>query len=104
MSLNSVLGSASRSLEVFTAGIQVAGQNIANASTPGYVRERLILETNAPYKAGQNILGTGVSVGGIVQQIDLFLEARVLRANTETSASKARETIFKQLEAELAEL
>ena len=104
MSLNSVLGTAGRSLEVCTAGIQVAGHNIANASTPGYIRENLILETNVPYKSGQNILGTGVSIGGIIQQVNLFLETRVLRANTEVSASQARESIFKQLEAELAEL
>ena len=48
MGLNATLMTAGRSLELFTAGIQVAGQNVANANTPGYVREELGLGTNTP--------------------------------------------------------
>jgi flagellar hook-associated protein FlgK len=34
MGLNAALSMASRSLQVFSAGIEVAGQNISNAATP----------------------------------------------------------------------
>lgn len=104
MSLNAALGIASRSLEIFTAGIQVAGQNIANANTPGYIRETLVLDPAQPYTRGGHIYGTGVYVHGIVQQIDLFLETRIHSANSDLSASKAKETIYLQLEEQIREL
>lgn len=104
MGLNGTLAVASRALEAFTAGIEVAGQNIANANTPGYIREKLNLTTSAPYRSGNLILGTGVDVGGIQQEINLFLEARIYTANSDASAADARQTIYKQLETQIREL
>lgn len=104
MSLNAALGIASRSLEIFSAGIQVAGQNIANANTPGYIREKLLLDPAQPYARGGLIHGTGVYATGIVQQIDLFLETRIHTANADLSASEARESIYLQLEEQVREL
>ena len=104
MGLNAALATASRSLEVFSAGIQVAGQNISNADTPGYIREKLKLETALPSKQGQLVFGTGVSATGIVQQIDLFLETRIHSANSDFRASEARKTIYQQLETAIGEL
>ena len=104
MGLNAALATASRSFEIFSAGIQVAGQNIANSETPGYIREELRVVSNEPYRSGSLIFGTGAFASGIVQQIDLFLEARIQGANSEFSASDAKEKIYKQLEAALGEL
>ena len=64
MGLNGALATASRSLEVFTAGINVAGQNIANANTPGYIREELLLDPADPFQSGQLIFGTGSGCRG----------------------------------------
>jgi flagellar hook-associated protein 1 FlgK len=104
MGLNAALAMAGRSLEVFSAGVQVAGQNIANAATPGYIREELLLEAAPPYRRGELVFGTGVLAVGIQQQIDLFLETRLHAANSNLKASQVRESIFQQLEAELREL
>lgn len=104
MGLNAALQMAGRSLEVFTTGIQVAGQNIANASTPGYIRQDLKLDTSGNFRSGGLIMGTGAVVSGIRQQLDKFLETRIHSANADSSASKARDTIYKQLEGELNEL
>ena len=41
MSLFSSIQMASNSLQIQQIGLQVAGQNIANASTPGYSREQV---------------------------------------------------------------
>ncbi|QDT38582.1 flagellar hook-associated protein FlgK [Stratiformator vulcanicus] len=104
MSLNSSLHVAGRSLEVFSAGLSVAGQNIANANTPGYVREELKINANTPFKVGQHIFGTGVYVEGIQQQIDLFLETRIHTANGDLAHAEARSDIFLALETTLNEL
>jgi flagellar hook-associated protein 1 FlgK len=94
MGLTAALLNSGRALEVFSAGIQVAGQNVANANTPGYIRETLVLEAADPFQKGGLIFGTGVLAEGIVQEIDKFLETRVHTANSDASASLARETIL----------
>lgn len=104
MGLNATLSMAKQSLEIFGTGIQVAGQNISNAGTPGYIREELVLNPAAPYRQGALIVGTGVEISGIQQQIDQFLETRIHSANTDFSSIDERNTIFKQLENELREL
>jgi flagellar hook-associated protein 1 FlgK len=104
MGLNATLATAARSLEVYSAGIHVAGQNISNANTPGYIREELLLEAGQPYKKGGLVFGTGVLAAGIVQQIDSFLETRIHGANSDFSASEAKDAIYKQLEGEIREL
>ncbi len=104
MSLNAALGIASRALEIFTAGIQVAGQNVANANTPGYIREELQLDTALPYVRGGLVFGTGVFASGVKQQIDKYLETRIHTANSDYTAAHARETIYQQLEEQIREL
>jgi len=104
MGLSSALATASRSLEIFSTGIQVAGQNISNAGSPGYIREELILETGASYRQGSLILGTGVLAAGVQQQIDIFLETQIHAANSDANAAQARQLIYQQLEIEVQEL
>ncbi|MDA0832595.1 MAG: flagellar hook-associated protein FlgK [Planctomycetota bacterium] len=101
MSLSGTLAAVGRSLEIFSTGIQVAGQNISNSSTPGYIREKLDISTGLPYASGSLILGTGAKANGIKQQIDLYLETRIHSANSEVSASSAITNIYRQLESEL---
>ncbi|MFN0199412.1 MAG: flagellar hook-associated protein FlgK [Planctomycetaceae bacterium] len=104
MGLNGALAAVGRSLEVFTTGIHVAGQNISNSATPGYIREKLNISTNLPYSNGALILGTGVKADGIRQQIDQYLETRIHASSSEYSASNALKSIYRQLESELDEL
>lgn len=104
MGLNATLMTAGRSLELFTAGIQVAGQNVANANTPGYVREELGLGTNTPYEAGGLILGTGARDNGIRQQLDYHLEQQLHAANTDAGSADIRSEVYGRLELILGEL
>ncbi|WP_062204872.1 flagellar hook-associated protein FlgK [Demequina salsinemoris] len=78
-------------------GLQVAGQNIANANTEGYTRQRANLESVSSGSvtslwSGTVGTGTGVTVSGIDRLSDQFLDARLRTqtsnaASTETSAS-----------------
>lgn len=104
MGLNGTLAMASRSLEVFSAGIAVSGNNISNASTPGYIREELVLQPSSPYAAGGLVFGTGAEAVGIQQQIDQFLEHRIHQASSDSSRAETVEDIYKQLELQLQEL
>lgn len=96
--LNAALSIAAQALDVFSAGINVAGNNVTNANTPGYVREQLNLSTSFPTKEGDLIFGNGVTAVGIKQQIDKYLETRIYSANADFAGADARNSIYKQLE------
>lgn len=104
MALTAALATASRALEVFGTAVQVSAQNIANSSTPGYIREQITLESTAPFQQGNVIVGSGVRTTAVKQVIDQFLEQRIHASSSDAEAARAREQIYTQLEAELREL
>jgi len=104
MGLDAALQIGARSLEIFSTGIQVSGQNVSNANTPGYIREEMRLDPSDPYRKNGLVFGTGVEIGGIRQSIDLFLEKRLHNANSDYEAADARRLLFEQLQIEINEL
>ena len=104
MALNAAMSTAVRSLEVFQTGIEVAGQNIANANTPGYVREEIRIQSNADYRKGNLVHGTGSNVTGIRLAIQTQLEYRIHAANSDVAGAEIRQDAYLNLEAVLAEL
>jgi flagellar hook-associated protein 1 FlgK len=104
MGLSGALGIASNALEVFSTGIQVAGQNIANANTPGYIQEQLNVTTGPSYQAGALVLGTGSEATGVTQQIDQYLQGEIYSANSNYSASNQLNTIYTTLQQQLQAL
>ncbi|MDP6444474.1 MAG: flagellar basal body protein [Pirellulaceae bacterium] len=52
MSLFSSIQLAKNALLTAQLGLQVAGNNIANASTPGYIRQEIVLTPAASQKRG----------------------------------------------------
>lgn len=61
--------------------LSVVGNNIANASTPGYRRQSVLFVENPHVEQGGFSIGTGVSIGDIRQAGDAVLEA-ALRTST----------------------
>ena len=78
MGITNLLGLARDALTAQGFGLDVTGQNIANASTPGYVRRTALLETRA---VGTVTYG-GVRVAGIGRAVDQFLDARTYDAGS----------------------
>ncbi|MBA4031698.1 MAG: flagellar hook-associated protein FlgK [Planctomyces sp.] len=101
MSLNGALAVAARSLEIFSAGVQVASNNIANANTPGYVRDAVSLTPAGSYKSGSLLVGSGVSAIGVRQQLDSYLESRIHSANTSAASSSVKSSVWQRLEVTL---
>jgi flagellar hook-associated protein 1 FlgK len=69
------LSMAARALEAQRFGLEVAGQNIANANTPGYARREALLASIPAYT--RMSAGEGVEVTGIRASRDERLEARL---------------------------
>ena len=72
------LGSGLRALTAARLGMQTAGNNVANANTAGYSRQRVDLSAALPYSIGSGMqLGSGVQVSGISRLVDDGLERRL---------------------------
>ena len=104
MSLFSSIQLANNALRAQQIGIQVAGQNIANANTPGYIREQVNFSPAETQRVGNLLLGLGVRVDGIVQKIDTFLQARLRDAASDRSGAETQEKTYLQLESIVGEL
>ncbi len=104
MGLNAALSAAGTALDIYSAGIQVSGNNIANANDPNYIRETLQLAPSYPVQQQGLILGSGVTATGVKQQINLYLEQRIYAANGDASGSGATNSVYQQLESSLQTL
>jgi len=104
MGLTAALSAAGTALDVYSAGIQVAGNNIANANDPNYIREVLQLNPSFPVQQNGLIIGSGVTATGVKQQVDQFLQQRIYAANGDASGSATTNSIYQQLESSLQTL
>jgi flagellar hook-associated protein 1 len=104
MTLLSTLHIAKNALFMSQAGIQVAANNIANADTPGYVREKLVVATGPPQRLGRLVQGGGVDVLGVVRELDQFLQQRVWTALSDRAGGDVQSKAYLDLEAVIGEL
>jgi flagellar hook-associated protein 1 FlgK len=93
MSTFSGLNTAYTGLNAARQGLDVVGQNISNASTTGYTRQRVTTSAigslaQTGLLSGRAQVGQGVSVDGIARLGDAYLDARV-RTSAATSGNLA---------------
>lgn len=79
---SNILGIGQSGLAAAQLGIATTGQNIANASTPGYSRQVIVQTANEPQNLGGSFIGQGVSVTQIQRQYDSFLSGQVNSAQS----------------------
>src|SRR6266446_5906692 len=91
--LSSVLNSSLSSLRANQLALSVAANNIANAQTPGYTRQRLVTAPAVLNEAFPSI-GTGVDVVRVQAMRDQMIETRL---REETSAKSGGDTLTKTL-------
>ena len=104
MSLISSIQLANSALQATQVGLQVVGQNISNANTPGYTREIVQLQSGPTQRSGNLLFGSGVQVQGIVQQVDRFLQERLRNATSDSSVAQVTQQTYSQLEGLVGEL
>ncbi len=108
MSSFSGLSTALSSLIAQRQALDVTGQNIANANTPGYTRQRADMSPVGPLSAPSmfstmNGVGNGVRVTGITRMGDIFLDNRLRTETAEASFQAARADALSRLESTIAE-
>lgn len=69
-------------LNAAQTGVLTTSHNIANASTDGFSRQRIIQSTNTPMFTGAGFLGQGTNVSTVERIYNKFLVSQVLSAQT----------------------
>ncbi|ROP66949.1 flagellar hook-associated protein FlgK [Curtobacterium sp. PhB115] len=102
------LATAYSGLSAARAGIDVTGQNIANAGTAGYTRQRVTQSSITAAQTGfmrgtAALAGQGVSVDGIARLASLTLDVGVRVATGSSAYADVRATALSALETGLHE-
>lgn len=105
MSLTGAWNIGRSALSASQLAIQVAGNNLANAATPGYSRQvaRLTPLRGDSFSASGQI-GSGVGVSSINRQVDQALLGRVWSGTSDSAAADTRSNMLAQVESALNEL
>jgi flagellar hook-associated protein 1 FlgK len=71
------MSTAVSGLLAFQRGLDTTSQNIANAATPGYSRQRVELATRPAQPYGSGWIGSGVQIATVARVYDSFLATQV---------------------------
>jgi len=93
-----ILNIGVQALQANQVALTTAGNNIANANTAGYSRQRVILQTVPGQFTGGGYIGKGVTVQTIQRNFDAFLTRQATISAATASADTTRASKLKQLE------
>jgi flagellar hook-associated protein 1 FlgK len=93
-----ILSTASRSLLTQQKAIDVTGQNIANVNTPGYSRQRVVMQPNTPINFEPGQMGTGVKAAQIERMYDRYIGGQINRESTNLGQWEAAESALQRIE------
>lgn len=93
-----LFGIARSALLAHQTSLQVVSQNVANAETPGYSRQRPLLSASTPVRMPYGNIGTGVRFDGIERQRDILLDRSFRTASTLLGESSYRRATLSQIE------
>lgn len=99
MGLTSVLQIGQSGISVAQTGIRVAGNNMANATTPGYSRQTLAMTALRGQQIGANaFVGNGVTTQAVIRHIDEAVLGRLRTALSDQDAAQLDQMFLQQLE------
>lgn len=105
MSLNSAILIGQSALTASQIGLSVAGNNLANAATPGYSRQRASFSPlGGPNQGGGISIGRGVLTDSVRRQVDSALQSRLYSGLSRESAAQHNADVFSTVEATIGEL
>src|SRR5690242_10791560 len=102
------INTALTSLYAQRRGLDVSGQNIANANTEGYTRQRVRLAAQSTSQhpgiyTTTDQVGSGVSVAGVERSRNVYLEERGRVEHGDSAYLSSQKSSYDQIESVLAE-
>jgi flagellar hook-associated protein 1 len=101
--LFSILQMGGGALRAQQMALNATGQNITNANTPGYSRQRVSLAAAPPNNVDGHIVGSGVKVASVDRVVDKFLNEQLRVENGNLAYLEKKKQGFDRLEAVFAD-
>lgn len=92
------LNAGKTALEANQVGLEVTGNNIANAKTPGYSRQKVVLGNVPTFSRKGFFIGQGVRVSTVQREHDQFLENQLTAKTAEYGFQSAQSNPLAELE------
>lgn len=102
MGIYSALSIGNTALNASQKALEIVGNNIANATTPNYSRQEVIL-VPGPAVGTTLKVGTGVRVGNILRRFDAAVESRLRQAIADNQSQAIQEQTLARVEGLYAE-
>jgi flagellar hook-associated protein 1 len=96
--ISSVLNIGRNALQTYEQAMQVTSHNIANALTPGYTRQQIVLESQSPASFSALQLGMGVVAGSVSQAFDPYTTRSIQQNTSSLAENDAKATALAYLE------
>lgn len=103
LSLFGTLDMASRSMQAQMTGLNVAGQNLANVSTPGYTRQTVDIQTSPDISTSIGDEGTGANVVAIQRAVNTLLNSQIVTQQSSSGYYTAQQSALQNLQTNLDE-
>lgn len=104
MSLTTAMQIGRSALNASQIGLQITGNNLANAATPGYSRQLAVLSPSRGQNLGPYVLGRGVDFAGVRRQVDEALQERLRASIADQTSAATQYNVLTQLETVIGEL
>jgi flagellar hook-associated protein 1 FlgK len=98
MGVSAAMEIGKNGLNIYRVAQEVTGQNIANVNTPGYSRQRVILESAPPNTSNGFPLGTGVVISTVERFYDGLLQQQIVNAQTTQGFDTTKSQVLQQIE------
>jgi flagellar hook-associated protein 1 FlgK len=98
MGLSTALEIGKTGLTIYRVATEVTSQNIANVNTPGYSRQRIIMESAPPTTSNGFPLGSGVRIASIERYYDGLLQKQLVNAQTTQGYDTTKSNVLQQIE------
>lgn len=96
MSLFSILRTGQSGTTVSQNAVRVAGENVANAATPGYRRRELLVSSAEGYRSGNVMIGGGAVVDGQLRLANDVMASRLRLAGSDAAEANIRSEILQR--------
>lgn len=98
MSIGSILNTSKDSLLSYQLAIDLTGSNIANVNTPGYSRQRPVIQSVGSIDLGSDRAQVGVNVVSIERIYDEYLENQVVKQTQVLGYGEAKSDVLERIE------
>ena len=98
MGLSAAFEIGKTGMRIYQIASEVVSENIANVNTPGYSRQRVVLESAPPTTSNGFPMGSGVQISAVERYYDALLQKQLVNASTTSGYDSKKSEVLQQIE------